>query len=234
MEGSRMTKKVPTTIKDQELVAQRRGEIIDVATRLFLERGFHKTSIRDIARACPFNLASLYMYVSSKEDILFLVAQQLMEEKAKAMESVAISPNDPAGSLRKALAAYCRIVHRYRPHIRLLYRELDVLSPARREIVMASLSTVTDVFEAIVAEGVKRGIFFNLEPKLVALNALFMCHLWSLHARALRSITQNIDEFSEMQSAILLDGLLKGEQAKTAASKRRRAARLAGAVSALS
>jgi hypothetical protein len=99
---------------------------------------------------------------------------------------------------------------------------------------MASLSTVTDVFEAIVAEGVKRGIFFNLEPKLVALNALFMCHLWSLHARALRSITQNIDEFSEMQSAILLDGLLKGEQAKTAASKRRRAARLAGAVSALS
>src|SRR6185369_13307113 len=130
--ASRMTKKVPTTIKDQELVAQRRGEIIDVATRLFLERGFHKTSIRDIARACPFNLASLYMYVSSKEDILFLVAQQLMEEKAKAMESVAISPNDPAGSLRKALAAYCRIVHRYRPHIRLLYRELDVLSPARR------------------------------------------------------------------------------------------------------
>jgi AcrR family transcriptional regulator len=56
-----MTKKIPTTIKDQELVALRRGEIIDVATRLFLERGFHKTSIRDIARACPFNLASLCM-----------------------------------------------------------------------------------------------------------------------------------------------------------------------------
>ena len=86
-----MTKKIPTTIKDQELVTQRRGEIIDVATRLFLERGFHKTSIRDIARACPFNLASLYMYVASKEDILFLVAQQLIEEKAKAMAGVEIS-----------------------------------------------------------------------------------------------------------------------------------------------
>ena len=76
-----MSKKIPTTIKDQELVAQRRSEIIEVATRLFLERGFHKTSIRDIARACPFNLASLYMYVSSKEDILFLVAQQLTRER---------------------------------------------------------------------------------------------------------------------------------------------------------
>jgi TetR/AcrR family transcriptional regulator, cholesterol catabolism regulator len=204
-----MAKKIPTTIKDQVLVAQRRGEIIDVATRLFLERGFHKTSIRDIARACPFNLASLYMYVTSKEDILFLVAQQLIDEKAKAMAAVEMSENDPAGSFRTALMSYCRIVHRYRPHIRLLYRELDVLSPPRREIVMASLSTVTDVFEQIVREGIKKGIFSDVEPKLVALNALFLCHLWSLHARALRSITQNIDEFFDLQSNIVLQGLLK-------------------------
>ena len=91
-----MSKKIPTTIKDQELVAQRRSEIVDVATRLFLERGFHKTSIRDIARACPFNLASLYMYVTSKEDILFLVAQQLIDEKARAMNAVKMLEDDPA------------------------------------------------------------------------------------------------------------------------------------------
>src|SRR5262249_19758923 len=102
------------------------------------------------------------------------------------------------------------------------------------EIVMASLSTVTDVFEAIVAEGIKRGIFSGLEPKLVALNALFMCHLWSLHARALRRITQNVDEFFDMQSVMLLDGLLKRGQAKTAKSRRRQSARLVGALSVLS
>ena len=204
-----MAKKIPTTIKDQDLLAQRRSEIVDVATRLFLERGFHKTSIRDIARACPFNLASLYMYVSSKEDILFLVAQQLIDEKAKAMAAVEILPDDPAGSFRTALKSYCRIVHRYRPHIRLLYRELDVLSPPRREIVMASLSTVTDVFEQIIRSGIARGIFGSVDPKLAALNALFLCHLWSLHARALRNITQNIDEFFDMQSNMMLKGLLK-------------------------
>src|SRR4051794_28732812 len=113
-----MNKQIPTTVKDQELVAQRRTQIIGVATRLFLERGFHKTSIRDIARACPFNLASLYMYVSSKEDILFLVAQQLIEEKARAMAEVQMLEDDPAESFRTALRSYCRIVHDYRPHIR--------------------------------------------------------------------------------------------------------------------
>lgn len=210
-----MSRKIPTTVKDQELVAQRRSQIIDVATRLFLDRGFHKTSIRDIARACPFNLASLYMYVSSKEDILFLVAQQLIEEKARAMAEVEMLDDDPAASFRTALRSYCRIVHDYRPHIRLLYRELDVLTPERREIVMASLSTVTDVFEKIVRKGVEQGVFGDLNPKLVALNALFMCHLWSMHARALRAITLDINEFFDMQSRLVLQGLLARDNAKT-------------------
>jgi AcrR family transcriptional regulator len=215
-----MARKVATTIKDPVLVAQRRAEIINVATRLFLERGFHKTSIRDIARACPFNLASLYMYVASKEDILFLVAQHLIDVKAKAMAAVEIDEKDPAGSFRTALKAYCRIVHEYRPHIRLLYRELDVLSPPRREIVMASLSTVTNVFERIIRNGISSGMFGDVDPKLVALDALFLCHLWSLHARALRSITQNIDQFFDMQCEVLLQGVLN-RNANTAAAKRR-------------
>ena len=130
------------------------------------------------------------MYVSSKEDILFLVAQQLIEEKARAMAEVQMLEDDPAESFRTALRSYCRIVHSYRPHIRLLYRELDVLDAGRREIVMASLSTVTDVFEKIMRKGIDKGVFGDINPKLVALNALFMCHLWSMHARALRAITQ--------------------------------------------
>jgi AcrR family transcriptional regulator len=216
-----MSRKVPTTVKDEELVAQRRGEIINVATRLFLSRGFHKTSIRDIARACPFNLASLYMYVSSKEDILFLVAQQLIEEKARAMAEVQMLEDDPAESFRTALRSYCRIVHSYRPHIRLLYRELDVLTPERREIVMASLSTVTDVFEKIMRKGVEKGVFGDINPKLVALNALFMCHLWSMHARALRAITLDINEFFDMQSQLMLQGLLARETVMKGTKARR-------------
>ena len=221
-----MSRKIPTTIKDQELVAQRRGEIIDVATRLFLEHGFHKTSIRDIARACPFNLASLYMYVTSKEDILFLVAQQLIDEKAKAMAAVEMTGDDPAESFRTALRSYCRIVHQYRAHIRLLYRELDVLTPERREIVMQSLSTVTDVFEQIVRKGIARGVFNDADPKLIALNALFSCHMWSLHTRALRAITLDINEFFEMQSNLLLNGLLRQVAPASKKQKPRASARL--------
>jgi len=89
---------------------------------------------------------------------------------------------------------------------------------------MASLSTVTDVFEQIVRRGIEKGVFAEVEPKLVALNALFLCHLWSMHARALRSITNDINEFFEMQSRIVLQGLLTREpvSAKRAAVVARR------------
>ena len=215
-----MAKKIATTIKDPELVAQRRAEIVNVATRLFLENGFHKTSIRDIARACPFNLASLYMYVASKEDILFLVAQHLMDVKARAMAEVAIDESDPAGSFRTAFKAYCCIVDEYRRHIRLLYRELDVLSPPRREVVMASLSTVTSVFERIIRNGIERGIFMDVDAKLVALDSLFMCHLWSMHARALRLIVQDLDRFADRQCEVLLEGLLNNKKTNAVKSKK--------------
>jgi hypothetical protein len=86
------------------------------------------------------------------------------------------------------------------------------------------------VFEKIVRKGIDNGVFSDVEPKLFALNALFLCHLWSLHTRALRSITQNIDEFFDMQSKIMLQGLLKrgSNLAIVRKPKAKRAARAAG------
>src|SRR5260370_37590931 len=113
------------------------------------------------------------------------------------MAEVEILDDDPETWFRTALRSYCRIVNNYRPHIRLLYRELDVLSPERREIVMASLSTVTGGFERILRKGISKRVFSHVEPKLVALKCLFLLPLFSLHARALRTLTPHIHVLSD-------------------------------------
>src|SRR5215471_9802606 len=118
---------IPTTIKNPERVAHRRTELIEVATKMFLERGFHNTSIRDIVRVCSFNVASLYMYVSSKEDILFLVAQDLMNDISLKLSETILDPESPVRSLEIGFASYCRIVNRHRRQVRLLYREVGFL-----------------------------------------------------------------------------------------------------------
>lgn len=202
------TKAIPTTVKDRELVAQRRAEIVDVATRLFLERGFHGTSIRDIVRACPFNLASLYMYVSSKEDILFLVAQHLINEKANALADIAPIDSDPVDAFRLAFRRYCRIVDRYRPHVKLLYRELDVLSQDRQQVVLESDSAVTGLFEKIISEGIRAGVFREVNSRLVAHSAVFLAHMWALRGWAMKRLL-NVERFIDEQTDLLLRGLLR-------------------------
>ena len=72
---------------------------------------------------------------------------------AKAMAAVEIDENDPSGSFRTALRAYCRIVHRYRGHIRLLYRELDALSPE----VQAVAEQLDALFARLHQPGAARG-----------------------------------------------------------------------------
>jgi hypothetical protein len=79
------------------------------------------------------------------------------------------------------------------------------------------------VFERITRSGIESGVFANVDAKLFALDALFLCHLWSLHTRALRSITQDVDQFFNMQCEMLLNGVLSRKPA--AAVMKKRAAR---------
>ncbi|HWO41924.1 MAG TPA: TetR/AcrR family transcriptional regulator [Candidatus Eisenbacteria bacterium] len=50
--------------------------ILKSAARIFAEKGFHKTSVRDIARATRMSLAGLYYYFSTKEELLYLIQER--------------------------------------------------------------------------------------------------------------------------------------------------------------
>ncbi|MBI2987292.1 MAG: TetR/AcrR family transcriptional regulator [Deltaproteobacteria bacterium] len=51
-------------------------EILKSSAKIFAEKGFHRTSIRDIARATDMSLAGLYYYFRTKEELLFLIQEQ--------------------------------------------------------------------------------------------------------------------------------------------------------------
>lgn len=65
-----MTIQVPSNVKDPDKVRQRRAQIIRAAVQLFAEKGFHKTTTREIAQASGLSTGAVYEYVASKEDIL--------------------------------------------------------------------------------------------------------------------------------------------------------------------
>jgi AcrR family transcriptional regulator len=198
---------IPTTIKNPERVAYRRTELVDVATKMFLEHGFHGTSIRDIVRACSFNVASLYMYVSSKEDILFLVAQDLMNDIALKLSETMLDPESPVRSLEIGFASYCRIVNRHRRQVRLLYREVGFLPPDLRSNVLGTVSDVVAFFERIIERGVAAGMFREVPVRLAALDVMMMAHTLALHTREVMSFT-DLDGYIKFQLDSIFAGLL--------------------------
>lgn len=220
--------KIPTTIKNPERVAHRRTELIDVATKMFLERGFHNTSIRDIVRACSFNVASLYMYVSSKEDILYLVAQDLMNNIAQKLSEAELDPDSPERSLEIGFARYCQIVSKYRRPIRLLYREVGFLPPEPRSNVVATVSSVISYFENIVASGIKSGAFRKVPARLAGLDVMFIAHMIALHTREVRAMG-DLDDYINFQLDSIFAGLLVAPEKRRLGSGVRKQAKVSPA-----
>jgi AcrR family transcriptional regulator len=201
--------KIPSTIRDPAILAQRRAELVEVATNLFLERGYHKTSIRDIARACPFNLAALYNYVSSKEDILYLVAQHLVSEIVKALKPTALTHLDPVDALKLAFETYCQVVQQFSRHIRLLYREIESLPKQARDPILSSVQSLVDIFRDLVDRAAERGEVRDIDSRLVALDLMVTAHMWAIHGRFLRSYL-DLKSFTQQQSRVLFEGVLAG------------------------
>jgi len=70
----------------------------------FRRKAFHATTVRDIGRAAGLTQGTIYNYVRSKEDILFLVCDRVVAEYISLWKKAAAATGDPALRLREAFA----------------------------------------------------------------------------------------------------------------------------------
>ncbi len=100
---------IKTQIKSGELVREKHLQIAAGATKLFIKKGYFKTSIRDISKATGITIGNLYDYVTRKENILYLVFDVFHSEWLEKVKEVGISKiEDPVeqlmeGGIRKWL-----------------------------------------------------------------------------------------------------------------------------------
>ncbi len=70
---------IPSTAKNPELVMLKHQRIVNGALKVLFKKGYHLTTIREIAAACGMSMGQLYHYISSKDDILFLVHKHMQK-----------------------------------------------------------------------------------------------------------------------------------------------------------
>src|SRR4030065_2118207 len=75
-------------------------DILKSSAKIFAEKGYHRTSIRDIARSTEMSLAGLYYYFRTKEELLFLIQEQCFLTLLQRWEKAVRAETDVRGRLR--------------------------------------------------------------------------------------------------------------------------------------
>ncbi len=83
---TKAARSISANTKDPELIRDRREQLIRAALEVFQEKGFRTTTVRDIGRAAGLTQGTIYNYVRSKEDILFLVCDRVIAQYVPSME----------------------------------------------------------------------------------------------------------------------------------------------------
>jgi len=175
------TKDIPTQVKDPDLVKRRRRQIADAAVQLFIEKGFHKSTTRQIARASGFSIGSLYEYFTSKEDILYMVCESIHAEVERgvteAMSGTSVGREALAGVIRE----YFMVCDRMSDFILLIYQESRSLPSQWRKRVLENELRITGLFVEVMARLTASGELPGLEEQhieLAAHNIVVLGHMW--------------------------------------------------------
>jgi AcrR family transcriptional regulator len=152
-------------------------EILSCAARLFFEKGFHATTIEDVAREVGILKGSLYYYINSKDDLLYeLLMADILRGDAYIGEKIA-GITDPVEKLRRALEGHIEFIIQNRVRVGLFLHEFDTLGGRRNLRVLEAMQRYQHRFVSIIKEGQAAGKFKDLDPTLVA-NALLGMGNW--------------------------------------------------------
>jgi len=199
-------KEIESSVKNKELIDIRRKEIVNAAVDLFVRKGFHRTTIREIAQKFGMSVGTLYEYIRTKEDILILVCDYINSTvRMRVKPSVEIT-QDSAQSLNNAIDIYYKIIDELQDYIIFLYQETKSLSHENRKYIFKSEENMTKIFEDILKHGVERGSF-KIDEKnipLTAHNIMVLGQMWAFRRWALQK-NYTLERYIETQSKSILE-----------------------------
>jgi AcrR family transcriptional regulator len=197
------------TSRERTMEAKRR-QIFDGACEVIGREGYAATTMRKVAKAAGLPLSSIYQYIDTKEDLLFMITSTCMEEIFDYMHAELLSEGSPEEKMQHAVEAYVKYISKNRRYINLVYRETRALSRQNREKVFDHERRFTLLWEKIINDGNKQGAFDAQKSRLAAHLIYFVCNLWSLRYWAVQDYTE--EEVRDYLQRFVLSGLKAAEQ----------------------
>jgi AcrR family transcriptional regulator len=155
----------------------KRLAILRAAARIFTERGYHTTSVAEVAEALGVSKPFLYYYLKNKEDILFACSRIATEQLQEVLEQVRNAPGTGWEKLRMLFRGYARVMTTDFGICLLRSTTPGSLPREMRERLYAGRRRLNTEVERLVAQGIADGSIRSLHPRMASF-ALFGAFNW--------------------------------------------------------
>ncbi len=160
----------------------RREQIHDVASRLFSERGYHATSMRELAGALGMQGGSLYAHISGKEDLLIEIVNGASRQFDEALLSLRDAPLPADRKLHEAMSRHIQVVADNMESATVFFHEWKHLSPEAYKQVTTWRDSIDHFYRDLVTQGIREGTFrADLDMRMAAnliLSAVNWTYTW--------------------------------------------------------
>ena len=155
----------------------RRAEIYRSAARIFHRKGYHATSINDIAATVGLTKAGLYYYIKGKQDLLFAIMGFAMDQLDEQVIEPARGVQDPQARLETIVGRHARLITQDSSALTILVNELEGLLPDDRADIIGRQRDYVDFIADTLAALRDEGKVSDLDPTVGAFSLVGMI-LW--------------------------------------------------------
>ena len=143
-------------------------KMLNIARKLFWKKGYNATSMRDIANSYGCKPANIYNFFKKKEDILYDVLLEEMEQIISPIEDLETDDiTDPENKLRVVIENHLKTTLSFRRSAKLLFDVgLGHLPPQRRKIITDMRDRYDRIIRRIIRKGVELDVFAPIDEKL--------------------------------------------------------------------
>ena len=154
---------------------QRRSRVIDAAAHAFAQRGYHATSVAALLRATGLTAGGLYHYIATKDDLLMLICDELIDPLLDRARAISAAQDPPQDQLREILHAWLEHIEAHLDHMRVFQQERHVIEgePQWHEI-RAKRREFERMLDEILARAQERGVMRIPDRRLALLALLGM------------------------------------------------------------
>jgi AcrR family transcriptional regulator len=207
------SREVVTHIKNHALVKERRRQIVDAAVKLFIEYGYHKTTTRALARETGLSIGSLYEYVSTKDDVLYLVCIAIHSAVEQAVKDALAKPTVGKDALAEVIREYFFVCNRMSDHVLLMYQVTHFLPLKWQKKVLEAELRITNLFIGAMRELREIGKLPNLDDptiNFIGHNISVLGHTWA-YRRWYFAKHFSIEQYIEQQTEFIMS-FLRGKK----------------------